>query len=263
MTLIDTLLGALLFRSETFDTLRERSDVFLRGFLALLIVGLIVGFGMGLERVAEELTPPPTRERVIATALDSFRASYQGPSEIRPMIESYVTEITSMIYEIVVLPPRAGEVARPISSILTLIGTTLAVPFSWAWSGWLLFAGLLFHLTSRWLGGRAGIAQMLGLTALAAAPKLLLVLSSGLNILQTLVGIPLGFLVPLIGLVVAIWSAVIYVKATSMAQGFSWLRALGAIVLGYVVLIGVLFVLVILFGLLVSLVVVPIAGAVQ
>lgn len=263
MRLQDTFVGALMLRHQTFVDLRERSDVFLRGFLVLFLVGLAVGFSAGLEGVSRQLVPPLSKEEVMEQVRANFNDNWRGPVEMRPLIESYVTEGVSMVYEIIGLVPRGGEFARPVSSLLVLIGTTVAVPFSWAWAGWLLFAGLLFHLTSRWLGGRAGIAQMLGLTALAAAPQILLVVSSFFTILQNVSALPLGFLVSLIGLIVAIWSVVLYVKATSVAQGFSWLRALGAIVLGYVVLIGVFILLVVLFGLVVSLFVVPVAGAIQ
>lgn len=263
MTLRETFMGALLLRRQTFVALRERSDVFLRGFLVLLAAGLIVGLFMGLEGAVARSVPPPSKDAVIAQALANFDDRYRGDAETRALIEPFITEGVSMVYEIMALTPRGGELARPVATILELIGTTLALPFSWAWAGWLLFAGLLFHLTSRWLGGRAGIAQMLGLTALAAAPQILLALGALFGILQTLAGAPLGFLVSIIGFLAAIWSAVVYIQAVSVAQGFSWLRAIGAIALGYVVLIGVFIALVVLFGLLVSLFVVPIAGAIH
>lgn len=263
MTLYDTLLGALLLRHQTFVSLRERSDVFLRGFLVLLVVGLAVGFAAGLEGVSHKVSPPPSQAQILAQVEAGLNTGPRVPPEFRALIESYVTEIVSLVYEIIALTPRGGEFARPIASFLVLVGTTVAVPFSWPWAGWLLFAGLVFHLTSRWLGGRAGIAQMLGLTALAAAPQLLLVVGSLFTILQTLLGVPLGFLVSLIGFVVAVWSAVLYIKATGVAQGFSWLRALGAIALGYVLMIGGVILLILLFGLLVGLFVAPLAGAIH
>lgn len=263
MTTRETLMGALLLRRGTFAALRERSDVFLRGFLVLLVVGIVVGLFMGLEGASRELLPPPTKEQVIATALESFNAQYTGPAAMRSEIEPYVVDIASLVYEILVLSPRAGEIARPISTVLVVIGTTLTTPFSSAWAGWLLFAGLVFHLTSRWLGGRAAMSQMLGLTALAAAPQLLLVIGSLLGILQNISGAPIGILSSLIVFIVAIWSALVYIFATSVAQGFSLLRAVGAIALGFAVLIGVLIVLVVLFGLLVGLIVLPLAGAIQ
>lgn len=263
MTLYNTLIGALLLRQQTFLTLRERSDVFLRGFLVLLVVGIAVGFAVGLEGVSRKAVPSVSKAQVLEQIESRLNTGPQMPPALRALIESYVTESVSMVYEIIALTPRGGEFARPIASFLVLVGTTVAVPFSWPWAGWLLFAGLVFHLTSRWLGGRAGIAQMLGLTVLAAAPQIFLVVSSLFTILQTLLGVPLGFLVSLIGFIVAVWSAVLYIKATGVAQGFSWLRALGAIALGYVLMIGSVILLVVMFGLVVSLFAVPLAGTIR
>jgi hypothetical protein len=263
MNVRENFFGALTLRNETFVTLRGKSDVFLRGFLVLFVAGLIAGAFAALDTAIRDFLPPPTQQQVIDSALDSFRSSYRGSPEMAPLIEGYVREGASMVYELLSLEPRAGQTARPIGTILTAVGSMLALPFSWAWAGWLLFAGLLIHFTSRLLGGRAGIAQMLGLTALAAAPQVFLAVNSLLGFLVATTGVPLGWLTSLLGFVVAVWAAVIYIKATAVAQDFSMARALGAIALGYVLLFVVFLMLLVVFVAAIVILAAPVASTVQ
>lgn len=249
----ENFIGALTLRHETFVALRGRSDVFLRGFVVLLFAALVAGLFVALDGTVREFLPPPSKEQIMQQALGNFRNSYQGPAEFQPMIEAYIREGVSMVYEIMALPPRAGEGARPIAAVLNYIANVLATPFRWEWIGWTLFAGLLFQFSSRLLGGRAGMAQMLGLTALAAAPQIFTSLTSLLMLIGSLSGVGvLGGLSSLLGFLIAVWSAVIYIKATSVAQNFSMGRAVGAVVLGYGILILLFAVIVLIFGLVVG-----------
>jgi hypothetical protein len=169
-----------------------------------------------------------------------------------------------MIYEIEVLPPRAGEAARPVTALLNYFGLVLATPFSWQWIGWTLFAGLVIHFSSRLLGGRASMAQMLGLTCLAAAPQIFTALTALFTLLAVLgrVG-ALDTIGTLLGGLIALWSAVVYVKATAVAQQITWLRSLGAIALGFGLVLALALAAVILLGLIASLLIGSIAGRFQ
>lgn len=252
--------GALTLNHQIFAALRERSDVFLRGFLVLLFAALVAGVFASLNVAAREFLPPPSKEEVTQQVLDNFRSRYQGSEQLRATIEPYIREGVSMVYEISRLPPRAGEGARPVAAILNYVGSVLATPFTWMWIGWTLFSGLLFHFSSRILGGRATIAQMLGLTALAAAPQIFTALTSLLELVASAGGaVVIGAVNSLLGFVIGVWSAVIYVKATSVAQNFSIARAIGAIALGYLFLFLVLILVIILLGLVVGLLLVPVA----
>src|SRR4051812_28964821 len=149
MSFQDIFVGALTLNSQMFATLRERSDVFWRGFLVLLFSAMVAGAFAALGAAIADVRPLVTEQEVIQRARDGFERSYSGPAALQPMIEQYVVEGTSMVYEIGQLPPRAGEGARPIVAILDWIGTVLATPFSMDWMGRVLLGGLLFQLSAR------------------------------------------------------------------------------------------------------------------
>lgn len=250
MKIQELFVGALILKTETFVTLRERSDVFYRGFLVLLFGGLIAGVFAGLVSFVDQFLPPPPKQIIIETAVEGFRGSYQGPEALKPLIEQYISESVSMVYDLIALPPRAGEGARPMVALLEWLGTTLTMPLTFAFMGRILFAGLVIQLTSRGLGGRASIAQMLGLSCLAAAPEVFTALPSLLTLFADVSGMeairaPNG----LLGLLISLWELAIYVKATAVAQQFSMGRALGAIALGVglVIVLAVLAAFVIAF----------------
>lgn len=262
MTLQDTFTGALLFKTSMLTALRERSDVFWRGFLVLLVAALIAGAVGSLRGAFGELGSTVSEEQVIQTALASFESSYNGPPDLKPVMQSMVREVAGMVYELLSLPPRAGEGARPIIAILHWLGETLAAPFSFAFIGWTLFAGLVFQLTSSWFGGRAHLAQMLGLTALAAAPQALTAIPNLLTLLAEMTNASaLTLANGLLGLLIGAWSLLIYVKATSVAQQFSIGKAVGAIVVGLLIMIAVLIVLTIVVAIAVGVLIGAIGSA--
>lgn len=260
MTLSQLYTGALLFKTDVFTALRERSDVFLRGFLVLLVAALIAGAFASLTGVAGDLGPRMSKEQVQQIALDGFNRSYNGPPDQRAVIEPYVTEIASMVFDLTALPPRAGQDVRPVVALVNWLGRTLATPFGFGFVGWTLLMGLLVQLTSHWLGGRGSIAEMLGLTALAAAPQAFNAIPNLLTFLSEITNIgaltlPNG----LLGLLIGVWSLLIYVRATSVAQQISTGRAVGAIAVAaailFVALAALLFIAIGLFtGLIASLV---------
>ncbi|TAH52146.1 MAG: hypothetical protein EYC68_07555 [Chloroflexota bacterium] len=252
MNFQENFVGALTLNQKTMVALRERSDVFLRGFLVLLFAALVAGLFASLGGAIREVAPPRDREQVIEQIVDNFLFNFRSTPEARDLMEAYIREGVSMVLEISALPPRAGEIARPVRAITTYVGNVLATPFQWGWAGWLLFAGLLFQFSSRLLGGRASMAQMLGLTSLAAAPQIFTSLTSLLALIGTMGGVGwFGSVNALLTFLIAVWSAVIYVKATSVAQNFSIGHAIGAIALGIGILIGIALVFSILFGILI------------
>lgn len=254
MNFTTLFIGALTLKHQTFVTLRERSDVFWRGFLVLLIAALIAGLFSSIQAALHVASPPQDKEQAIALAIANFRSSYTGPAAMSDTIETYISEGIALGYDIQNLPPRAGEGARPVVALVDYVGNVLATPFRFGWMGWTLLAGLLFQLTSRLFGGRASMAQMLGLSSLAAAPQVFSLLTSLLALTGALSGIG-----SLLGFVIAVWSAAVYVKATAVAQNFSIGRALGAIVVGLGILLGVVIVL----GVIVAVVVAGVIGSMR
>jgi hypothetical protein len=249
MNIFSLVAGALMLRTDTFHALRERSDVFYRGFLVLFLVGLLAGaFAAGTD-LATRVLRPANERLVTQEALRGFENSYNGPPEIRSMIGSYITEGVAMGFELSRLPPNSGAAFRPFARLLRWLGESIAVPFGSSFLGFLLLAGLVVHLASRWLGGRAGVAQMLGLSALGFAPYVLDPIARLLSLAGNLSGSgALGPVESLIGFVVFAWGTVIYVKATAIAQHFSYGRAIGAILIA----LGITFLSLVLLSVMVA-----------
>jgi hypothetical protein len=250
------IIGALLLRSSAFAELRARSDVFYRGFLVMLVIGLIAGAFEVATDLLKGLQAQPSEDQVIERALSGFENSYNGPPQLKDMIGSYIREGVAIGYEIAHLPPRAGVESQPLVTGLEAIGRIASTPFGFGFMGFVLLAGLMVQVTSRWLGGRATVAEMLGLSALSYAPDLFL---RPLLSLLSLGGAVLSPLTGLLGFVLVVWETVIYIKATSVSQYFSVWRALGAILLAVlvaflVVCAFVIVVIVVFSGLIASLI---------
>lgn len=249
MNFQDLFVGALSLNSKAFEALRERSDVFWRGFLVLLFAGIFAGVFGALPEAISHVTPLATKDEVIQIARGQFENNYSGPADLKPVYEEYVDNIASAIYEVLSLPPRAGEGARAVTAVLDWVGNVLATPFTSRWIGGILFLGLLFQLIARWLGGRASMAQMLGMTALATAPQIFWSLTSVLTLISNVSNIAaFGAVVPALNFVIMLWTAVIYVKAMAVAQKFTIWRSIGTVVLGGVVLIAAFIVFFIVLG---------------
>lgn len=246
MSIIQLIIGALTFRRETFTALRERSDVFYRGFLVIVVMGLLVGAVVAGERALAEAKAPQDQEKRVSDALSQFERSFSGSAGLGPVIESYIREGIGIAVEIAALPPRAGANMMPLVAAMEWLGATLVTPVSFGFIGWTLLAGVVIHLTSRWFGGKAGIAQMLGLTSLAAAPQFITAIAG----LLTLIGIATGVgafsaLNGLLNFVTFLWSVAIYVFATAIAQQFSIGRSIGAVVVGFTLIFAVIIAIVI------------------
>ncbi|MCI0476317.1 MAG: YIP1 family protein [Anaerolineales bacterium] len=229
--------------------LRERSDTFFRGFLVLFVAGVIAGAFGATETLAAQLMPPPPKEVVVNALEMSLGSTGLIPPALAPVIEGYATNAVSLVYELEQLPPQAGAWAIPLANALDWVGTTTSTPYNLGYIGWTLLAGLIFGGVASWLGGRNDLNKMLGLTALAAAPQVFLAIPALLAALATLTGITaLTGLNGLFGLVISLWSAVIYVKATAVAQQFSLGRAIASIALGLVLLAGLVLVMTLLIA---------------
>ncbi|MGE5139886.1 MAG: YIP1 family protein [Rudaea sp.] len=236
MKTLALLAAALSLRDGAFVGLRARSDVFYRGFLVLLVSGLIAGaFQAGVDVLSR--ARPVGQEQLTEQIMQGIDQSGLVFPGFRDMIQGSVSESVGIGADISALPPQAGEAFRPAAYFLDWLGGTLGTPFGAGFSGWLLVVGLLVHLTSRWLGGRAGAAQMLGLAALAFAPYVLSPLAAVLKYIGGDQGAA-GSLAGVVSWVIFLWALIVLVKATSVAQGLGIARSVGALVLA--ALVGVL-----------------------
>lgn len=249
MNLRELFIGALTLRTETFVQLRERSDTFFRGFMVLFVAAVIAGAFGATENLAARLAPPPPKDAVILATQRALGVDSLVPAALQPAVNAYVTNIASLQYELAQLPPGAGAWAKPLADGLDWIGTMLSTPFTLGYAGWMLLGGLIFGSVAARLGGRNDLNKMLGLTCLAAAPQVFNAIPALLGALATVTGMSaLTGLNGILVLLIALWSAVIYVKATAVAQNISIGRAVASVAIGYAILAGLVFVMIALIA---------------
>ena len=214
--------GALTLNAQTFDNLKQSPDVFRKGFTFVLVVGLIVGGVLGVVALIGEILTPPAQQ--IAQAREGFRQTFgYFSSAMPPEISRQVTESFEMglrIGERVTRETRS-PLPEPIGVIFRQSGAIVSYPFGWL--GGLIFFGALVHIFAKLLGGRATIAQMLGVTSLTVVPHLL---------------DAFGFIAclgALLGFIAWAWGVVIYIKGVAVAQEINTGKAILAVLLPFMV----------------------------
>lgn len=234
--------GALLLDTQTFVDLKASADVFKRGFILVLVVGLIVGMIVAAADLYEAVTVPPLRERMweaergMEEGFEAMRQFVPVDPEMMEMIRQYARAGMGIGFRIAAIPTR---LPKPVGGIFKALGTLVSTPFRWL--SLLMFYGLLVEVFAKLLGGRGTIQEMLGLSCLAAAPHL----ADPLRILVGLAPLGGGCLTSLVGLAIFVWGAIIYVKAISVAQEFDIGRAILAFLLPILTAIFLLLVLVV------------------
>lgn len=211
--------GAIALRDDAYHSLKASADVFQRGLLILIAVGLVVGAVSGTVTFITRLTQSTVAD---IAEIENFMTMYmrmfaeEMTPEEQALFEDFVEDYIRMIVEIIrKIEATPTPLPRPIPHLLEALGVFLSTPFGMM-STWLTY-GLLVLVCARLLGGRGTVQQMLGLTALAWVPGLL----------NALGFIPcLGLI---IGLVALVWGFVIYVKATAIANDMDMGKALVAV----------------------------------
>jgi len=226
--MIAMIRGALTLQTATYAEFKAVPDVFRRGFVIVLIVGLVIGVVLQGAALIQELTGPPPAVRVrefergMEEALNSMSAYMQMDQQSRQIFMRSMGEAVAIVREIAVLPT---VLPRPVRAIFQAVAQTIEMPFSLLAT--LMGYGVLVHIVALILGGKGSIQQMLGVTSLAMIPR----------VADAFGFVPcVGALIGLLGLA---WAAVMYVKATSVVHEVSVPRAVVAVILPAVVLLGV------------------------
>jgi hypothetical protein len=128
------------------------------------------------------------------------------------MIDGMMDVIVPMVTDIARIPT---PLPQGVNGFFTALGTWLSRALA-ALGGW-LFYGALVLLFVNWLGGTAKLPQFFGMVALYVIPGLLGLLS------------PIPCVGGLLALIGAIWSIVVYVKATSVVSGLDTGRSIVAV----------------------------------
>lgn len=173
MPLIDTFNGALTLNQRVFTEMRDAPDGVRRGFLIILMVGLLVGAIQSASALIN-LTDP---ERIVQEVMLSYRQSLEQQQatattpqqrEVVRLLQESEDEIAQMVRDIIAIPTA---LPRPVALVLQALGQTVSAPLTYL-SGMLL-AVAFTHLAARQLGGQGGIRAMVAVGSLSVAPHAL------------------------------------------------------------------------------------------
>jgi hypothetical protein len=206
--LLSTVRGAITLDIPTLVRFRERGDVFWRGLIILVLVGLVVGaidFAVGF--IGSFFAP--STEAQLAQISQSFdqMSQFLPPEAAEFFAEQILVNIQAGLEigrEVAALPTPFPKV---VGSFFESLGLWVSRPLTML--GGFLAYGIWVMLAAKLLGGNGRLQEFLGTAALSAAPYLLLVLEK------------VPCLGSVAGLVAWVWGAVILVAATAVAHGWT------------------------------------------
>lgn len=220
-------------------------------FTAVTLVaglGLWLGIPVQLERpvLYEVLDEAQLSISSLAAAVDPFLTQnipfLEDPAAVAEPIGDAAEAASEAINEVLLQAEAEAELVSPplgprLSRVIRLLGQWISVPFT-VISDWLLLA-LVAMLVAKMVGGRATLDQHLTAVLLASAP-LVLLLPSFIPDLSTVIPITFAFGISLFSRIIAIigfgWAALILTKGLALAHEFSWWRAIGIVLLSWLVL---------------------------
>ncbi len=159
-------LEGMLLNPVAYRDQRDSPDGLRRGFMLILMIGLLVGVASLIGDLGEYVSQP--RGTVISqTVYDGLREMpwYQQLEEEDPNFPAQFDQIFDQITQTIQLVN--GGLDRSMSGIIT---TPLVMLL-----GWLIFS-LISHPMARAMGGQASLSQTMACTALAAGANLLAII---------------------------------------------------------------------------------------
>jgi hypothetical protein len=226
--LLSTLFRTVILDDTAYEEWRERPNLFLRGLVLILVISLVAGLLSFALNLVNEVRPVDVDriEEEIRQAFDlqlQWNPAWQDP-EIRQMMEDMIDVIVPMVADLARI-----EAPLPHGIVGFLNATTGWLSRAFTAIGGFLFYGALVLIFVNLLGGSAKLADFYGTAALYVIPGLLTLLS------------PIFCLGALLWFIGAIWSIVVYIKATAVATRMDGGRAVLAVLAPFfsLILLGV------------------------
>jgi len=254
--LLSTVRGAITLDIPTLVRFRDTEDVFRRGIIILILVGLVLGavqFAVGF--VGSFITPPAEAQLAEMRLFFDQMRQFMPPEAAAAFDEQFLESFEAGIEigrDVAALPTPLPKV---VGNLFEALGVWVSQPL--AMLGGFLAYGIWVMLAAKLLGGSGRLQEFLGTAALSSVPYLLLILGW----VPCLGGV--------LGLVAWVWGIVIWVAAAAVAHGWAtpvataegdverydvnWGRAILAVILPVLVLV-VLVVVILVTSLLVALV---------
>ncbi|NJN17429.1 MAG: YIP1 family protein [Oscillochloris sp.] len=217
--MLDVFNGALTLNQSMMQQLRSAPDLMRRGFLVVLLVGLLVGAVEGIQTALNVATPARTVDLFVQQYDDTVQQLALGANtpearEIVRVLDENREGIINLVRNLTTLPT---VLPAPVGGMLQGLGQMVSRPLHYLF--WVLLTVIFTHIAARQLGGQGTIQHMLGLGALAVAP----------HALDALGFIPvIGGAITLIGW---FWGLAILIVATGIAHRLDSGRAALAVLL--------------------------------
>lgn len=156
--------AGMLLSPEAYRDQRDSPDGLGRGFVLIILVGILIG-GVSLIGNLGEYISQPSSEAMAQAIYHGLRTMpwFTELSEADPQFPARFDEIFQQINQISQMI-NGGGLMRSLMGLVTTPALMLL--------GWLLFS-IIAHLMARALGGQASFSQTLACTALASGVQLL------------------------------------------------------------------------------------------
>jgi hypothetical protein len=222
--LLSTLFRTVILDDAAYEEWRERPNLFLRGLVLILVISLVAGLVSYAVNLVNQVRPVDVDD-IEEQIMESFELqsqwnpAWQDP-ETRQMVEDMIDVVVPMVTDLVRI-----ESPLPQGIVGFFSATTGWLSRALTAIGGFLFYGALVLIFVNLLGGSAKLGDFYGMAALYVIPGLLTLLS------------PIPCLGALLWFIGAIWSIVVYIKATAVAAELDGGRAVLVVVAPFFALI--------------------------
>ncbi len=206
--LLSTVRGAITLDIPTLVRFRDTEDVFRRGIIILILVGLVVGAVQFAVVFIGGVFAPSVEDQVA-----EMRQFFDQMLPFMPpeAAEAFDEQFLDIFEAVIGIGQGIAELPTPlpkvVGNLFEALGAWVSQPLSIL--GSFLAYGIWVMLAAKLLGGTGRLQEFLGTAALSSVPYLLLILG----------WVPcLG---SVLGLVAWVWSVVIWVAATAVAHGWA------------------------------------------
>jgi len=206
--LLSTVRGAITLDIPTLVRFRDTQDVFRRGLIIVVLVGLVLG-AVEFAVVFIGGAFAPSAEAQLADMRQNFDQvlQFMPPEAVEIFEEQFLGYFEAGIeigQNVAALPTPLPKV---VGNLFEALGAWMSKPL--AMLGGFLAYGIWVMLAAKLLGGTGRLQEFLGTAALSSVPYLLLVLG----------WVPcLG---SVLGLVAWVWGILIWVASTAVAHGWA------------------------------------------
>lgn len=242
---LSTVLRTVILDDAAYQEWREWPNLFLRGIILVIVVTLVAGLiGLAVNFVegVRPVDAADIRQQIDEVMEMQYRFS-PGMQNLDPVAREMMEQVFDLIVPMVTdVASVEAPLPRGIGSFFEAVGGWLTRSLV-ALGGW-LFYGALVLIAVNLLGGTAKLPDFLGMVSLYAVPGLLALFA------------PLHVCLGIFAVIGAIWSIVVYIKATAVASGLDGGRAVLA-VLAPAVVLWLLGMLVLVFGIVWLAIIIP------